>query len=57
MTGNLKYQAYQTAYIGVGFMIQTYLLTAVTVLVTYLFILPLSIPIDFIKDFIIEIIE
>ena len=54
MTGNLKYQAYQTAYIGVGFVIQVYVLTVVTVLISYLFVLPLKIPIVFIQEWIIE---
>ena len=54
MTGNLKYQAYQTAYIGVGFVIQTWVLTVVTVLISYLFILPLKIPIVFIQEWWIE---
>ena len=57
MTGNLKYQAYQTAYIGVGFVIQTYVLTVVTVLLTYLIILPLKIPIVFIEEWIINKLE
>ena len=54
MTGNLKYQAYQTAYIGDGFVIQTYVLTIITVLLTYLIILPLKIPIVFIEEWIIN---
>ena len=54
MTGNLKYQAYQTAYIGVGFVIQTYVLTIVTILLAYLIVLPLKIPIVFIEEWIIE---
>ena len=40
MAGNLKYQAYQTAYIGVGFVLQTFVLTIFTILLTYLIILP-----------------
>ena len=54
MTGNLKYQAYQTAYIGVGFIIQTYVFTFLTVSFTFLFILPLKIPIVFIQEWYID---
>ena len=54
MTGNLKYQAYQTAYIGVGFIIQLFLCFVVFLLISWLFVLPLAIPIIPIKDFIIE---
>ena len=42
MTGNLKYQAYQTAYISIGFIIQLYLFFTVLLLLCWLFILPLS---------------
>ena len=54
MTGNLKYQAYQTAYIGVGFVIQVYVLTAITILISFLFVLPLMIPIPFIEDWLLD---
>ena len=54
MTGNLKYQAYQTAYIGVGFIVQPFLAFIVMLLATWLVVLPLSIPIVPIKDFVIE---
>ena len=54
MTGNLKYQAYQTAYIGVGFIVQLFLAFIVMLLATWLVVLPLSIPIVPIKDFVIE---
>ena len=54
MTGNLKYQAYQTAYIGVGFIIQTYVFTFITVSFTFLFVLPLKIPIVFIQKWYID---
>ena len=54
MTGNLKYQAYQTAYIAAGFIVQLWLVTIVLLLFAWLVILPFIVPIDFIKKFIIE---
>ena len=54
MTGNLKYQAYQTAYIGVGFIVQLFLVFIVLLLATWLVVLPLMIPITPVKDFVIE---
>ena len=54
MTGNLKYQAYQTAYIGVGFIVQLFLAFIVMLLAAWLVFLPLIIPIDPIKNFVIE---
>ena len=54
MTGNLKYQAYQTAYIAAGFIVQLWLVTIVLLLFAWLVVLPFIVPIDFIKDYIIE---
>jgi len=54
MTGNLKYQAYQTAYIGVGHILLSYLFTIVFVIISWGLILPLSLPIHFICDWLIE---
>ena len=54
MTGNLKYQAYQTAYIGVGFIVQLFLAFIVMLLAAWLVFLPLIIPIVPIKNFVIE---
>ena len=54
MTGNLKYQAYQTAYIAAGFIVQLWLVTIVLLLFAWLVVLPFIVPIDFIKNFIIE---
>ena len=54
MTGNLKYQAYQTAYIGVGFVLQIGLFTFVFLLLGWGLILPIILPIDFIKDWLIQ---
>ena len=54
MTGNLKYQAYQTAYIAAGFIVQLWLVTIVLLLLAWLVVLPFIVPIDFIKNYIIE---
>ena len=54
MTGNLKYQAYQTAYIAAGFIVQLWLVTIVLLLFAWLVVLPFVVPINFIKNFIIE---
>lgn len=54
MTGNLKYQAYQTAYISIGFILQLYLFFAILVLLCWCFILPLTVPIKSIQDYLTE---
>lgn len=54
MTGNLKYHAYQTAYFGAGFLIQLTLCFVALLLISWLIALPLAIPIEPVKQFIID---
>jgi hypothetical protein len=55
MTGNLKFQAYQSAYFILGFNIQSLFVFAVGLGITWGIILPFSIPIVFIRDFWIDL--
>lgn len=57
MTGNLKFQAYQTAYIILGFSIQAMFLWLVFVVITWGIILPMTLPIPIVRTALMDILK